>query len=231
MKTKSAQPPTPADSSAASAAEALGQVLDSIKSVASTPAVAGDRLFFPNGIEVIAAKVTVAGVEISIHLAGPKAPADFEATQRTFALPWTAALQQLPSPGTGYYSYEPSTNQYGTIATIAAVVDVGASFAATQPGFPFGVGDISLRNGGPMPGHTTGHQQGRNVDIRLIRKDRKQQGTDIHSSDYDRNATKMVIDAFLAHANVASILFNDTTIPNVTPAPNHDNHFHVQMKA
>jgi hypothetical protein len=85
-----------------------------------------------------------------------------------------------------------------------------------------------------MPPHQA-HRRGRNVDIRPIRKDRKNQPTDINASEYDRTATGRVIAAFLAHPNVLSVLFNDTKIPGVTPDAGggkmHDNHFHVQTKA
>jgi hypothetical protein len=52
--------------------------------------------------------------------------------------------------GNGYYSYSPVQNQYGTQATIDALVRIGAAWRdnAATGGVELGIGDISLQGGG-----------------------------------------------------------------------------------
>lgn len=137
---------------------------------------------------------------------------------------------QLPGGSSDYRVYEPADRQFGTQKTIDTIVEVARGVHGADPGLIFSVGDISFADGSNMPPHTA-HRSGRNVDHRPIRRDRTDQPVTITSAEYDRAATATVIAAYLAHANVHSVLFNDTSISGVTASPGHDNHFHVQTLA
>jgi len=137
---------------------------------------------------------------------------------------------QLPQVcGKGYYSYENGNRQYGTAATIQALIDVAVTFVHNQPGVEIGIGDISLAPGGPISGHQS-HQQGTNVDIRPFRSDREHKPVTYQDAKYDREQTRLLVQSLLAHRNVRSILFNDAQIRGVQSWPGHDNHLHVNMK-
>ncbi len=75
------------------------------------------------------------------------------------------------------------------------------------------------------------HRDGREVDIRPLRKDQQPGPTNIHDPNYDRTATAVLVGLLLAHPNVHVILFNDATIKGVRHWEGHDNHLHVKMKA
>jgi hypothetical protein len=92
-----------------------------------------------------------------------------------------------------------------------------------------GIGDMSFKNGAHMAPHVT-HRNGRNADIRPLRKDGKMLPTDILKPEYSRDHTSELVDMFRANLNLHSILFNDSTIKGVTHFEGHDNHLHVTMK-
>lgn len=142
-------------------------------------------------------------------------------------MPTFDLLPQVSS--NGYYPYSPMANQYGTKATVDTVVQICKDWHRNQ-GYKVGVGDISLIDGSPMPGHTS-HRTGKNVDIRPMRLDHANEPVDIFSADYDREATRLLVKSLLAHANVDQILFNDSEIEGVTPFAGHDNHLHVKMRS
>jgi hypothetical protein len=137
---------------------------------------------------------------------------------------------QLPQGSKpGLYSISSADRQFGTQAVIDAVVSIADAYLALNPGLSFGVGDISFKNGGPMPPHTS-HARGVDADIRPLRKDGKKLPVTITDPEYSRERTGALISMFLANPNVRKILFNDSAIPGVTPFQGHDNHFHVSMK-
>jgi hypothetical protein len=109
---------------------------------------------------------------------------------------------QLPQPdavekgqhGSGYYVYgtgkgdKPGTRPSGqwgeprTMETIAAVADklsTGKQFT------PFGVGNISLADGGKFDPHKT-HVNGLGIDVRPARLDGAQQGSSYKSNTYTK---------------------------------------------
>ena len=146
-------------------------------------------------------------------------------------MPDVHQLQLLPQvSNNGYYSYSPAARQYGTSATIQAIVDVCRTFRLNMPDVVIGVGDISFKAGGPMPPHAS-HKDGRQVDIRPLRADRKRLPVDISDAQYSRELTRLLVEALQAHDNVTGILFNDTAIKGVTKWAGHNNHLHVKMKA
>ena len=71
------------------------------------------------------------------------------------------------------------------------------------------------------------HRDGKCVDLRPIRKDKKMSPVDIHHAQYDKDATELLVQALLAHSNIKKILFNDKTISGVHWHKGHDHHLHV----
>jgi hypothetical protein len=139
-----------------------------------------------------------------------------------------ALLPQMS--GNGYYSYSPVTSQYGTAATISSLVRCCRRFAEQNPDVPVGIGDMSLANGAEMKPHKT-HRNGRNADIRPLRKDGKMLPVTIGDPQYSRERTAALVKILRADPNLKSILFNDSGIVGVTHFAGHDNHLHVSMKA
>jgi len=134
----------------------------------------------------------------------------------------------------GYYSYKTNTDkrQWGTKATIETLQEISKQFNLDNPTTFVGIGDISFQFGGKMPPHST-HRTGIHVDLRPCRTDNLQIGVKYtDTANYDQAKTKALIEAFLAHKNVKSILFNDPEIvklKNVSSWDDHDDHFHITM--
>jgi penicillin-insensitive murein DD-endopeptidase len=148
------------------------------------------------------------------------------------AAPPSQASVDVPLPqvsGNGYYSFSPAANQFGTQQTIDTITAVGRQWQLNMSTRPFGAGDISLKGGGSMPGHTTGHRLGKNVDLRPMRSDGRQAPVTWQDPAYDRAATQLLVNNFRAAPNCSRIFFNDPQITGVTPLAGHDNHLHVEM--
>lgn len=129
-----------------------------------------------------------------------------------------------------YYSYSVKENQFGTPATINMLQEVAQSFHQARPDLSVGIGDISLRDGAVMKPHRS-HRNGRNIDIRPLRKDGLKRGVSFkESANYDREATRVLVQILLAHPNIKRILFNDPRIEGVKPFAGHDNHLHIEAK-
>lgn len=60
--------------------------------------------------------------------------------------------------------------QYGTVATVAALSQVCQQFVQKYPDLRVGIGGMSFPNGAQMSPRKT-HRNGRNADIRPLRKD------------------------------------------------------------
>ncbi len=131
--------------------------------------------------------------------------------------------------GLGYYSYSEMVRQYGTHAAISTLLDVCEQIAWNSNDILIGIGDISIKGGGPLPPHHT-HRQGTSIDIRPLRTDRKQSPVSIEDAEYDREATRLLVKTLLSHKNVRRILFNDSKIVGVHRCNGHDNHLHVDTK-
>jgi hypothetical protein len=131
--------------------------------------------------------------------------------------------------GNGYYPYSTMDRQYGTPATVAALIDICKEFTTTYATLQVGIGDMSFANGAKMSPHVT-HRNGRNADIRPLRTDGKMLPVDIFSDKYSRDYTEALVQVIRAHTNFHSLLFNDANIKGVTRWDGHDNHLHVTMK-
>lgn len=92
-----------------------------------------------------------------------------------------------------------------------------------------GIGNISLAGGVKYEGHSS-HRSGRDVDVRLFRKDRQEAPVTRLDQQYDREASARLIELFYESGIVQVIYFNDLTIPRVQPLARHDDHFHVTIK-
>lgn len=139
----------------------------------------------------------------------------------------------LPRSGAGFYSYKPAPQQYGLPETIMALQAIGSAWQKGYPQGPrIGIGDISLRGGGPMRGHKS-HQKGVDVDIRLFRTDGREEPTRYQLPEYSRAMTQELINLIRANGilGVRYIFFNDPRATGVKPWPNHDNHLHVRFIA
>ncbi len=145
-------------------------------------------------------------------------------------------LVQLPqnAGGSGYYSYSGGTRQWGTQTTIDTLTELGRQFLWNNPTSLMAIGDISFEFGGAMSPHSS-HTAGKHVDLRPLRLDNARTPvTYTDALNYDQVNTKLLIELFLSHRNVKSVLFNDPVInalERVSPWQGHDNHFHVTMLA
>jgi len=153
------------------------------------------------------------------------------------------SLAPLPQnyANSGYYHYgTPGSGrgQYGTPKAINLLGQVGAQWQAAGR-TPFGVGNISLARGGYFAGHS-GHQNGRQIDIRPVRTDGAQEGgTTWQNPAYDRAGTQALVNMLLATGAVRVVRFNDPEIRGVTSDPidpnnptaprTHDNHLDVEL--
>lgn len=139
------------------------------------------------------------------------------------------ALVLLPQNGKGYYTYSELKKQYGTPKCLKALQSICAQFSTKFADIKVGIGDISLQGGGELLPHRS-HKQGLNVDVRPLRKDKKNLPVTITEPNYSRPFTKVLVECVLADGNVKAILFNDTQIKGVRSWPGHDNHLHITMK-
>ena len=160
--------------------------------------------------------------------------------------PNAGALQdavRLPVEGPGYYTYNPATQSppggedrtWGTAALVRQVLDLGVWWEGTHAGRPrLGIGDLSRRSGGPFTGPVVGHashQNGTDVDIRLVRRDGTQ--AQVGADAYDRELTQAVVDRLVAQG--ASLVLVGPSLDLRGPSgvvmrwPNHDDHIHARF--
>lgn len=138
--------------------------------------------------------------------------------------------QMAPNdPSAGYYHYSEARKQFGTPATIALLQAVALSLRAAEPSLLIAIGDISLRDGNAMPPHRS-HTNGRNIDLRPMRKDGKKLPVTFTDPAYSRQRTQALVDALRATGKIVSILFNDPEVTGVRPFQGHHNHLHVTTK-
>jgi murein endopeptidase len=151
----------------------------------------------------------------------------------------TVGYLQLPTEGVGFYYFPggdpPDSDNWGTESTIKCIQEIGKEWNKLYPKGPrLGIGDMSHRDDGPFDGHE-GHMNGKEIDVRLFRKDREEKSSDIKNPDeYDRQLTKEAILLFIKKCKVKMIYFNDSevikAVPNVKSYFGHDNHFHVILE-
>lgn len=130
-----------------------------------------------------------------------------------------------------HYSYCDRSEQWGESVTIDFIDDVSEELFRST-GAVLGVGHISKEFGGPFPPHRS-HRIGFHVDVRPIRTDRANYPVSIVGSTakfYDGIATRALVRIARRHSSFKSVLFNDISIPGVTPYSGHNNHLHFTIK-
>jgi uncharacterized protein YgiM (DUF1202 family) len=138
-----------------------------------------------------------------------------------------AGFIQLPASGAGFYSYSVPGDRWGRPALVYALERAGLRLR--DRGRPrFGVGDLSLRNGGDIAGHSS-HERGEDVDILPMRK-RGEGSVTRFQSAYSRPRTADLIREIRSQVPTELVLFNDSGIRGVQPWPGHDNHFHLRIR-
>ena len=146
----------------------------------------------------------------------------------------------LPDRGSGYRHYlgtdRVDTDDWGTLDLLGCLEAVGRDLEGRN--ISLGIGDLSLRAGGSFPPHAS-HQNGRDVDLRYVRSDRRQVPLDLRfePDSYDLEATKAVFEAFFRRCEV-DVMFVDIdrigfTIDGqeqrLVHVNGHSNHFHVRL--
>lgn len=149
----------------------------------------------------------------------------------------------LPALGTGFYTYDPASQQtpggierqWGTDMLVRQVLTLGHWWAARYPNQPrLGIGDLSRPEGGPFHGPGVGHashQNGLDVDIRLPRRDGVEGPAT--AGNYDRALTQALVDRLVAQG--AELILIGPSLDLSGPAgvvvrwPNHDDHLHVRF--
>ena len=150
---------------------------------------------------------------------------------------------RLPTEGPGYYTYNPATQAppggegriWGTAALVRQVIDLGGWWARTQPDRPrLGVGDLAQEHGGPFTGPVVGHashENGLDVDIRLVRADGAERS--VGPESYDRALTQALVDRLVSQG--ASLVLIGPRLDLTGPSgivmgwPGHDDHLHVRF--
>jgi len=142
-------------------------------------------------------------------------------------------LPQAPE-GASYYVYGTPQNgggQYAHPTMMTMLLFVERQWAAMDSR-KFGIGNISLAGGDHYAPHRS-HKKGLEVDVRPLRKDGKRTAVYWQWTDqYDQAATAALIALFRAYPGVGKVYFNDPELRHLAlPLLNHDNHFHVELKA
>jgi penicillin-insensitive murein endopeptidase len=140
-------------------------------------------------------------------------------------------LPQAPEDA-GYYVYGTplqGAGQYAHPSLMSVLFFIEREWQAID-NRKFGIGNISLAGGGRFRPHAT-HKDGLQVDIRPLRKDGAHVPVSYFQARYDKDATTRLIEIFLGHPAVIKVYFNDSTISGVWPLADHDDHFHVEMRA
>jgi hypothetical protein len=153
---------------------------------------------------------------------------------------WLSGGTQLPLEGPDWVTWNPVEDHrpnrpgrlFGNERTIRAILSVVAAHRAAHPGAPrVLVGDLSLRDGGPIDEHRS-HQNGLDVDVYYPRVDRAQR-TPVSPAQVDRHLAQDLVDRFLA-AGAQTIFVGFATGlegPSgvVVPYPSHEDHMHVRF--
>ena len=121
--------------------------------------------------------------------------------------------------------------RWGHCHVVRAVLRGLAAYRDRNPHAPLvAVGDMSLRHGGDIDGHST-HENGRQIDIYFPRRDRKYR--EPHTvAQVDLRLTGELVRAMLS-SGADQILIGPNiriaTPPRVIRWPNHDDHLHAMF--
>ena len=141
----------------------------------------------------------------------------------------------LPESGIGYVTFnrEPGgRDQFGRASTVRAVQHLGELWHDRHPTTPVAVGDMSRRGGGPFPPHAS-HTDGRDVDVRPLTNNGRNEPTNVDAANYSHALTRELILLIRQELNPEVIFFNDplTIGEGLTRrAAGHGNHLHVRFR-
>jgi RHS repeat-associated protein len=134
--------------------------------------------------------------------------------------------------------YQPADEQWGNPDVIDVLDWAGEMWDDKFPDGPrLQIGDISREGGGPFKPPHSSHTEGEDVDARPV-DSRGEVATKWNSPTYSQDMTRDAINTILQAAadyglTVPFVFFNDPVLVKeglVTPAPGHDDHFHVRFK-
>lgn len=133
-------------------------------------------------------------------------------------------------------------DNWGTLELINLIEKVGRAwnklyqnhefFSDDYPNFT--VKDLSRKGGGKFqsfqgcPGHDS-HQNGLDVDIRLVRVDQNTARVVYNETGYSLQRTQELINLFIQLGNIDVIFFNDPNALYVQSADGHDDHLHIRI--
>ena len=140
----------------------------------------------------------------------------------------------LEANGEGYTTYkrEPGgADQFGTEMTINRIEDLGRKWFLLHPEVLLQFGDISRRGGGAFPPHSS-HKNGRDVDVRPIRKDNRIDPISVGEIQYDSIRTEEFVKLVRSRYPNVMVLFNDDRLIKkglTAHAKGHSNHLHIRF--
>ena len=140
----------------------------------------------------------------------------------------------LPMDSEGYTTYNREPNgadQFGTAMTINRVMDLGRKWFLLHPEVRLQFGDISRRGGGAFPPHGS-HKNGRDVDVRPLRRDNRMDAVSVGEVQYDSIRTEEFVKLVRSRYPGVAIFFNDTRLINkglTAHCKNHHNHLHIRF--
>jgi peptidoglycan hydrolase-like protein with peptidoglycan-binding domain len=151
-------------------------------------------------------------------------------------LTWRYLIAHFERPTVGkvcMYRVNTVPAHWGTAAAIGQIEAAAVPVVAAGLG-AIAIGDISLEHGGDIAGHRF-HERGLEVDVRPMRRDRKQcwRGSSYRLASYDRRATRNLIRAIRAAApgHIKLIYFNDPVLIREGLTrwyTGHDDHLHIR---
>lgn len=140
----------------------------------------------------------------------------------------------LPISGQGFTTYNREPNgadQYGTALTINAIMALARKWFLLHPEVLLQFGDISRKGGGAFPPHAS-HKNGRDADVRPIRKDNRMDPISVGEVAYDTIRTEELVKLVLNIYPKATIFFNDQRLIDkglTSHAAGHHNHLHIRF--
>lgn len=139
-------------------------------------------------------------------------------------------LPQSPEDA-GYYTYgtpAQGAGQYADPRLLTLLLSIEHRWQGIDDR-KIGIGNISMADGVKFKPHDS-HRSGRDVDIRLFRKDGNHAPVTRFDDEYDQAATARLISMFFDSSLIQVVYFNDPMIPRVKPLKHHDDHFHVTIE-
>jgi murein endopeptidase len=148
---------------------------------------------------------------------------------------------QLPASGPHFFTWDPllhrkpdrTGRRWGTDELVRLALRVVRGYAAAHPEAPrLGIGDLSLRYGGPFGPRHASHQNGLDVDVYYPRKDGRERPPRV-AVQIDHGLAQDLVDRFVAAGAVLVFVGPNTGLtgpPQIVQVLwNHDNHVHVRI--